>query len=79
MHTQPSDLICILFGGQTPFILRKVEDVPAILSKRAETWEEISLCRLIGECYIHGIMDGEAYEEFKRGESDAQEQKFVLM
>jgi Heterokaryon incompatibility protein (HET) len=43
-HAQPGDRICILFGSQVPFVLR-----PA-----GAFWE------VIGEAYIHGIMDGEA-------------------
>jgi len=39
------DAICILFGGQVPFILRERDD---------------SEHSMIGECYVHGIMDGEA-------------------
>ena len=41
---QPDDLVCVLFGGQTPFILRPVGDNHILL----------------GACYVHGIMDGEA-------------------
>jgi Heterokaryon incompatibility protein (HET) len=39
------DRVCVVAGGQVPFILRELPD---------------SLYQLIGECYIHGIMDGEA-------------------
>lgn len=44
---QTDDNICILFGGRTPYILRPHGQ---------------SYC-LIGECYIHGIMFGEALRE----------------
>jgi hypothetical protein len=37
------DSVCILLGGQVPFIVRD------------ET--------LIGECYVHGMMDGNMLEE----------------
>lgn len=46
-YVQPGDRVCILFGAQVPFILRPVR----------EFWE------VIGEAYVHGIMDGEALEE----------------
>jgi hypothetical protein len=46
MYTEPGDKICILFGSQVPFILRKEE----------------SHWIIIGECYIHGIMDGDAVD-----------------
>jgi hypothetical protein len=41
------DKICILFGGCVPFVLRDTGD---------------GYFKFIGECYIHGIMDGEAIE-----------------
>ena len=44
------DRVCVVLGGQTPFLLRQHPLNP--------TWE------LIGECYIHGMMDGEM---LKRG------------
>jgi hypothetical protein len=42
-------MICVLLGGRTPFVLRPRED-------RYE---------LIGPCYVHGIMDGEAMEQLR--------------
>ena len=44
--TKPGDLVCVLHGSSTPMILRKVE----------EDFESI------GECYVHGIMYGEAVD-----------------
>jgi hypothetical protein len=43
--TRAGDAVCILFGGQVPFILRERDDFGH---------------SMIGECYVHGIMDGEA-------------------
>lgn len=42
-QTQLGDVIVIIFGATTPFVLRPVDDAYI----------------LIGECYVHGIMDGE--------------------
>jgi hypothetical protein len=43
---ETGDLVCIFFGAETPFLLRQAP------------------CRqnftFLGECYVHGIMDGEA-------------------
>ncbi|KAH8820561.1 heterokaryon incompatibility protein-domain-containing protein [Xylogone sp. PMI_703] len=36
------DVICILFGGKTPYLIRRTGDS----------------YRFVGECYIHGIMEG---------------------
>jgi hypothetical protein len=41
------DHVAILKGGRTPFIVRP----------RGSSWE------LVGECYIHGVMDGEGFDE----------------
>jgi hypothetical protein len=42
------DRICILFGSTVPFVFRECSQ---------------GYFTLIGECYVHGIMDGEAMKE----------------
>ena len=42
------DKICLLFGSRVPFVLRSCKD---------------GYFELIGECYVHGIMDGELMHE----------------
>ncbi|KAH8648335.1 hypothetical protein BGZ60DRAFT_423157 [Tricladium varicosporioides] len=44
---QPGDLVGVLFGINVPYILRPVHE--GFL--------------LIGECYVHGVMNGEKLEE----------------
>jgi hypothetical protein len=46
------DIICVLFGGKTPFCLRQQDDHYL----------------LVGECYVHGLMNGEAMDMMDRGE-----------
>jgi hypothetical protein len=41
------DLICIFEGAQVPYVLRPAED---------------GTYRILGDCYIHGIMEGQAME-----------------
>lgn len=41
------DAICIIKGARMPYILRR------------EVIENRKLCRLVGNTYIHGVMDGE--------------------
>jgi hypothetical protein len=48
----PRDIVCILLGAETPYILRRDEN-------------DSRYYKLVGETYIHGIMQGEA---LKRGE-----------
>jgi hypothetical protein len=45
-ETERDDLVCVLLGGEMPFILRP----------------EGSYYTLVGECYVHGIMDEEVLE-----------------
>ncbi|KAK5651417.1 hypothetical protein OQA88_12505 [Cercophora sp. LCS_1] len=45
-ETRPGDVVTIVHGAAVPFITRKVP-------------EEEGVSRLVGECYIHGIMHGE--------------------
>jgi hypothetical protein len=48
--TRNGDIICIFVGGQTPYVLR-------------HNWSLVSpTFQFIGECYVHGIMDGEALD-----------------
>ncbi|KAF4564790.1 hypothetical protein EYR40_010961 [Pleurotus pulmonarius] len=48
VHARPGDVICILRGGQTPFVLRPKGGN----GDGEKVWE------LVGDCYVHGIMDG---------------------
>jgi hypothetical protein len=50
---KPRDTACALFGGMVPFILRDVASSEKF--------------RLVGESYIHGIMDGELWTETDDG------------
>lgn len=57
--TKVGDVVCVLFGGQTPFVLRRDK-------------EKEGLYRLVGDCYVHGLMQGEALS------MDLDEQKFEM-
>lgn len=45
-NAEVGDSVCVLYGGATPFLLRKAID--------SDTFT------LVGECYVYGIMNGEA-------------------
>jgi hypothetical protein len=49
--TEKGDLVCVLPGCNVPFVLRKIE----------------AGYRIMGECYTHGIMDGEAVVQLAQG------------
>jgi len=55
------DVVCVLFGGKMPFVLRP--------------WEHYFL--LVGECYVHGFMKGEAIDLLER--KDLAEEVFHLV
>jgi Heterokaryon incompatibility protein (HET) len=59
---QVGDHVCILYGQPTPFILRRNSDQ--------------STYRLIGEAYVNGVMDGEAFE--LRDKHSIPDQIFVI-
>ncbi|KAN0096690.1 Heterokaryon incompatibility protein (HET) domain containing protein [Hyaloscypha variabilis] len=46
------DLVCVLFGAPTPFVLRGYTD------KNGRFGMEGPLYQLVGECYVHGFMNG---------------------
>lgn len=53
---QSGDILCVFSGGKVPFILHPLNEKDY---------------RLVGECYIHGTMDGEATEHVHGGQLDA--------
>lgn len=54
---EAGDVVAVLFGGRVPFILRK----------------QSSGYRVVGACYVHGLMDGEAVDMFKNGQLAEEE------
>lgn len=54
------DRVCVLWGGTEPYLLRKEGDHHVF----------------VGNCFCHGLMLGEAVEDFKEGKVNLQE--FVL-
>lgn len=47
---KPSDLVCIIMGAETPYIIRRSSN------------DDDTSYEIVGECYIHGMMDGEMLE-----------------
>ncbi|KLU91790.1 hypothetical protein MAPG_10738 [Magnaporthiopsis poae ATCC 64411] len=58
---QVGDQICILAGGQTPYILRRAGE--AVLSDSGT----VPAFKLVGDSYVHGIMHGEAMADVDEG------------
>jgi hypothetical protein len=57
---ESADRVCVLYGGITPFVLRK----------------KGIYHQLIGECYVAGLMRGEAVDERDAGR--LKEEMFLL-
>lgn len=58
--TETGDEIGIIYGMDVPFVIRRREDCP----DRDADFD------LVGECYVHGMMDGEALEDCKAVQMD---------
>jgi hypothetical protein len=54
---QEGDQLCVLFGGQTPFVLRKIAEREFIM---------------IGEAFMTNMMDGQAIEGWKAGKFEKE-------
>ncbi|MCJ1358202.1 MAG: hypothetical protein MMC33_008201 [Icmadophila ericetorum] len=60
--TQIGDKVCVLYEGLALYVLRDVGQ---------------GFYQFVGECYIHGFMDGQAIELLKNG--SLKEERFVLV
>lgn len=66
---QPGDWVCVLSGGDAPFVLRQRSiDGSLVNGGTPRTWE------LMCDCYVHGIMDG----EFVEGKNPEDDETFIL-
>ena len=64
--TKKRDIVAILYGLSVPVVLRQIQDGP----------EGEDVFKLVGECFIYGMMDGEAMD-FREAQG-IQDQTFVL-
>lgn len=58
---EAGDILIVLFGSRVPFVLRR----------------DGSSYRLISDCYVYGLMDGEAMDMWKDGKLDVE--SFVII
>ena len=54
------DEVCVLVGGTVPFVLRPMAQIDDDASSQEY--------QLLGECYVHGVMEGEAIRDAKEGD-----------
>jgi hypothetical protein len=71
LHAAEDDIISVLYGCSVPVILRNL---------RNNKGKETGGYELIGECYLDGMMDGEAVSEscLEQARKDGSEKMFVL-
>ena len=55
--TQVGDTICIPLGAQAPFVLREMSGKVTVRDTM------IGAFQLVGECYVHGVMNGEMADD----------------
>lgn len=61
-HTRPGDEVWVLAGGKVPFVLRCPQDASASIREGEEVTRNL---KMVGECYLHNFMDGEALADGK--------------
>ncbi|KAH8668989.1 heterokaryon incompatibility protein-domain-containing protein [Xylariales sp. PMI_506] len=66
------DRVCILAGGRPPFILRYLREVSVLGKDSAPGFT------LIGDSYVHGIMDGEAAQGVDDGTTPPLEKWYLI-
>lgn len=64
MIAEVGDFIMLCEGGKLPLILRPRDDEAGKDGKKVKEWE------FIGDCYIHGVMEGEKWDEKAPGKCE---------
>jgi hypothetical protein len=54
-NSEPGDMVCLILGAEVPFILRRLD------GGDSDVAEEGRCYTLVGERYIHSMMDGEIF------------------
>jgi len=77
--TRPGDILCALYGGCTPFVLRPVQGPIKSNTQGAiqALNEEKDLMELVGPAYAYGFMDGLPQQWLD--ESIREERRFILV
>jgi hypothetical protein len=71
--TKLGDIVCLVMGAEVPFIMRKLP-----LHQSNEDYRDQQCYNLIGECYVHGIMDGEVLKDGPREEILERIDEFIV-
>jgi len=72
-HVRAGDKVRVLWGGRLPFVLREKGQVILAPGDSEDPQVVMSHVLIGGECYVHGLADGEAVEAARREQFDAEE------
>ena len=70
---EDGDILCVLSGGDVPFLLRPIRPKSNFRMEEAQPTNlctsDLSIMKyyLVGECYVEGLMQGEAIEALHKG------------
>jgi hypothetical protein len=72
-HVRAGDKVCVSWGGRLPFVLR--EKCQVVLARGDSEDPQVAMSHVLigGECYVHGLADGEAVETARREQFDVEE------
>lgn len=65
---RPEDKVCVIHGCRVPFIIRRIEERKVWISEGNMILENYYV--LVGECYVYGLMNGEAVKNEKAEAKD---------
>jgi hypothetical protein len=68
------DIVCVFYGCSVPVLIRKIKNRDKDRNKDKSKQEY----QFIGECYLHGMMDGEAVSGDRRANLEDKEEDFIL-
>jgi hypothetical protein len=69
---QRGDEVCVLYGGRTPFVLRQAGRDP-------DGYGDRPLFRIVGQAYVHGVMEGQAVAAFGDKGEDVPDSAFLII
>ena len=71
---EPGDHVLLLEGARVPFVVRSVVSGPE--ATQVEAGHDSGTFKLVGDCYVHGIMDGEM---ILRGGAEGEDAEMAIV
>lgn len=67
-HATVGDDVYVLLGGNTPFVLAEMKPTAVLLGSEEELQSRSGHKQVIGPCYVHDFMDGQAIASWRNGD-----------